>query len=288
MSCGRLRDRQVDPVAVGDRAPRRDHRFVGQLLVAGRLAQRPAAQHAEIGGASGREHEQHEEQPEDRPYAVLDDRHPLIPRRLLGSRRAAPAGGASVTGAASAAPLAAAPVARAGGLAVASPGGAVAVEPAACSADAAVAVALAVALDAPAPASPEPGAAPPPASPEPGAAPPPGVRTGVLSAAAARAISAAGIDREEAQRAHRHEFHPQARRLGLDAFAGCQFGAFDAERRVLALELRLAHERATDARVQLEHEQLQRDDPDQRERDQRDPDPPANQPVEGSVAREPA
>ena len=61
-----------------------------------------------------------------------------------------------------------------------------------------------------------------------------------------------GCGGEEAQRAQRHELHAQPRGLRLDAFAGRQFGVFDAERSVLALQQRLALERAADGRVQLE------------------------------------
>ena len=54
---------------------------------------------------------------------------------------------------------------------------------------------------------------------------------------------------------------------GLDAFARGHFGVFDAQRRVLELQQRAALERAPDAGVELQQAQLQRDDPDQRERD---------------------
>ena len=60
----RLGDRQIDTVAVGDRAALRDHRFVGQLLIARRLTQRAPADDAEVGGVSSREDEQQEEEPE--------------------------------------------------------------------------------------------------------------------------------------------------------------------------------------------------------------------------------
>src|ERR1019366_7007413 len=73
----------------------------------------------------------------------------------------------------------------------------------------------------------------------------------------------------------------------LDAVAGGEFGVFDAERGVLALQQRAALERAPDPGVQLEQPELERHDPDQRERHERDPGTAPNQPVEQPVSRDP-
>ena len=74
--------------------------------------------------------------------------------------------------------------------------------------------------------------------------------------------------------------HAQARGLRLDAVAGRQFGVFDAERRVLALQQRRALERAADARVQLEQPSCSVTIPISANAIRRDPRPPADQAVE--------
>ena len=92
---------------------------------------------------------------------------------------------------------------------------------------------------------------------------------------------------QEAQRGRRGEGHPQVGRQLLDAFAGGERRVFDAERRVLALERALTQERAPDSGVQLQQPELQRHDPDQRERDQRDQPPAPDQALQQGVTGEP-
>ncbi len=96
----------------------------------------------------------------------------------------------------------------------------------------------------------------------------------------------AGVRAEELQAADRDETHAELLGLGLDPAAGGEFGVFDAERSVLALQGALALERAADPRVESQQAELQRDDPDQRERHDADPHAAADQAVEQPVAGE--
>jgi hypothetical protein len=55
---------------------------------------------------------------------------------------------------------------------------------------------------------------------------------------------------------------------------------------IFALECRHMPERATDPRVELEHQQLHGDDPNQGEGQQSDPQAPPDQPVQEGAARD--
>ena len=100
------------------------------------------------------------------------------------------------------------------------------------------------------------------------------------SAAAARAGSLRGWAFRKCSAAGRDERHAELFGARLDTAACRHFGVFDAERRVLALQRGLALERAPDGPVELQEPELERHDPDQRERDDPDPDAAGEQPVE--------
>ena len=76
------------------------------------------------------------------------------------------------------------------------------------------------------------------------------------------------------------ERHPGRGRKRRHATFSRVSRVFDTQLRVFALEGCLMRERAPDSGVQLEHDELHRDYPDQRESKQTDPYASANQPVE--------
>jgi hypothetical protein len=73
------------------------------------------------------------------------------------------------------------------------------------------------------------------------------------------------------------------RGLQLDGVARGDFGVFNAEGRVFALQCALVLERTPDAGVELQEAELHRDDPDQREGDEPDPSAAVDQAVEQGV-----
>jgi len=84
----------------------------------------------------------------------------------------------------------------------------------------------------------------------------------------------------EVHAAGRCERHASGRRKRSDARFGRVHRVFYPELGVFALQRGLARQSAPDIGVELEHDQLHRDDPDQREGEQPDPQAPADQAVQ--------
>ena len=105
-------------------------------------------------------------------------------------------------------------------------------------------------------------------------------RRGARTSAAARASR--GTAARPARRGHARAARPGTRR-GCPT-ASSEFSTLSAA--FCALQRALALERAADPGVELQQAELQGHDPDQRERDDADPDPAADQAVEQPVARE--
>jgi len=93
----------------------------------------------------------------------------------------------------------------------------------------------------------------------------------------------ARVGGEEAQGARGDEFHAECAGARLDPVAGGEFGVFDPKLGVLTLKNRRLPERSADVAVELEQPELDRDDPDQREGDERDRKASAHEPVDNAL-----
>ena len=85
-------------------------------------------------------------------------------------------------------------------------------------------------------------------------------------------------------RPSRRKHHPLCGRQRRDAPFGRVHRVFDAELSVFALQRLDMPERAANSRVELEHQQLHRDDANQGEGKQADPKTPSDQPVQERAA----
>ncbi len=112
---------------------------------------------------------------------------------------------------------------------------------------------------------------------------------GRLSSAGQRRRGEARVERAaqrvEVQRARRTRAPCPWRAPAVRCVRPRRGRVFDRQRRVFSLQQRRVLDRAADAHAQLDHPQLHRDDPDQRERDHGDPRTPADQPVEQAVGQ---
>ena len=79
---------------------------------------------------------------------------------------------------------------------------------------------------------------------------------------------------------------PARRRQTLDPLISVERRHAHPELVVAALERRAALDRAADARAELQHLHLHRDDPREHHAEQRNPGPPADQPIEERVVRQ--
>jgi hypothetical protein len=98
----------------------------------------------------------------------------------------------------------------------------------------------------------------------------------------ARGVTAA-TDRQEADRLRRRHDHPHPRGQLLDPLVVAERRDAFAQRRVSGRQRRVELERAPHARSQLQHLDLHRDDSGEHHAEQRDPCPPADQPIEQAM-----